>query len=83
MTSVAKFALISVPVGVIMFLLAGWLGGLAWRVPEVGLAVVLIVTAVFGATVYIGLAAAMGLGEVRFLRLLVGGLGKRSRATER
>lgn len=76
--SVAKFALISAPVGVIMFLLNGWLVGFDWPTIEMGRVVTLALAALVGGAAYIGLSAVAGLDEVRFFRTLAGGLRRRA-----
>ena len=76
--SVAKFTLISAPVGVIMFLLNGWLVRFDWPAVEVGRAVVLALAGLVGGAAYLGLSAAADLDEVGFVRSLAGGLRGRT-----
>ena len=76
--SVGKFSLISAPVGVIMFLLNGWLVRFDWPTVEVGRAVILVLAGLIGGAAYLGLSAAAGLNEVGFVRSLVDGLRGRT-----
>ncbi len=72
--SALKFTLISIPVGVIIVMLAAGLGSISWPSDELGHLVVLVMSALVGGSVYIALSAAIGSEEVEILRSMVRGL---------
>ncbi len=75
---VAKLALISAPVGAIMFLLTSWIPGLGLPV-LVGRVVTVAVTAMAGGVAYVGICRLAGVEEVGYLSLMVKGVFGRHR----